>query len=891
LSGKKKEKYCNTVELVPSNLKNVTKRYLLRMDNVLERDVDEPQRGQRPNPVIIPLPNQNDNQQVVSDDGNEFTRPAMQYSPPHFLLPHQQQAIAMAQYYEARMRDHAAAYASAAAGAAWAAAQIATSSRLPPTLPVVEPPSFFPPYLHQPYPTDFTFGPSPTYHHTHRSTSNSENITHDERPVKRHHKMPNSIDIDSQERRGRRRQRVDGSSSSDGGRFQIKSKRQNQYPNHRLNQYHHHSQSKRRDKINLLQKTAVSALHEWCVHQKKQPPKFVLTAGSSDGFCFAVNVDDQEWSRGRGATKASAKQDAAQKALQALVPGVIFDDSGLVVEVKLNHHKTEGKNKSDTDHDEFEALPNLAERLAIDATKKRRCNIYPETTTTTDDDGDDENAYYANRGASVCSALLHALWQIDDRIPEPPSYTYDIPPSGISKEGARPSSFSCTATLKLQSGETDSEFSHNSCQQEKEGDNDPETDRVDKTNSTLMGEKGSSSIFSSHDNDSASVQILTAVGLGTTKRDARHVASAKLLALLFPECEGMVEVKAAAEAAREKYAKSKALKQQSKRLVASCNMTQKATALAWPSSPSWRSPWLAKSSDPHLPTSTIDWMKSLSSYSSIANADLSHVEEVSVESLTLSESNGTIPSRMHDQRETIKVQKLKTSDVALRQIQWENIVDHALQSLNELDDDGRCLPVDPDYEDIGRLILRRGDASDPGLFPKMRFVHENRHDKSLANMSCRSDVEGPPFSVTVFMCRAIALHDEAPLGYAMLTLGFSLPRGKVLRLTDIGSEPHLPRERFVERLQMLANHMKCQLDTGIFHHKKSTKIQRRIVTTSQLRDIVESFCHPQFFFSDESGSKLQSVKEEENEIEDDINDKENHLLPLKDKPSKRSRLD
>ena len=51
--------------------------------------------------------------------------------------------------------------------------------------------------------------------------------------------------------------------------------------------------------------------------------------------------------------------------------------------------------------------------------------------------------------------------------------------------------------------------------------------------------------------------VLEGVGTGATKRQARHVASTKLLALLFPDCNGMVEVKQAAENAREKYARSK----------------------------------------------------------------------------------------------------------------------------------------------------------------------------------------------------------------------------------------------------------------------------------------------------------------------------------------------
>ena len=51
---------------------------------------------------------------------------------------------------------------------------------------------------------------------------------------------------------------------------------------------------------------------------------------------------------------------------------------------------------------------------------------------------------------------------------------------------------------------------------------------------------------------------MEAVATGASKRDAKHIASAKLLALLFPDCKGMVEVVKAAEAA------SKALKQSMK---------------------------------------------------------------------------------------------------------------------------------------------------------------------------------------------------------------------------------------------------------------------------------------------------------------------------------------
>jgi hypothetical protein len=52
------------------------------------------------------------------------------------------------------------------------------------------------------------------------------------------------------------------------------------------------------------------------------------------------------------------------------------------------------------------------------------------------------------------------------------------------------------------------------------------------------------------------------MGFGGTKREARHAASEKLLALLFPDCKSIVEVKAAAGAVREDCAAKKVLKQQ-----------------------------------------------------------------------------------------------------------------------------------------------------------------------------------------------------------------------------------------------------------------------------------------------------------------------------------------
>jgi hypothetical protein len=50
---------------------------------------------------------------------------------------------------------------------------------------------------------------------------------------------------------------------------------------------------------------------------------------------------------------------------------------------------------------------------------KRSLGVYPETSKTSEEE--DQCAFYASRGASVCSVLLHTITQIDSaRIPEAP---------------------------------------------------------------------------------------------------------------------------------------------------------------------------------------------------------------------------------------------------------------------------------------------------------------------------------------------------------------------------------------------------------------------------------------------------------------------------------------
>ena len=840
-------------------------------------DVDN-HPARRDMPAVHPL----QDQQVVSDDGLDRHPHAggdcFVHAPP--FLPHQQQAMAMAQYYEARMRDHAAAYASAAAGAAWAAAQIAVSAQMPPTLPtpIVYPPTYpahhqnVASYINYPHVYDHINLPS-GYH--------SSEFTPEERPIKRHHRMPLGATNEQQERRGRRRQRVDFSSSSDGGRFNLKSQRQNHNANHHC--------KKRREKLNLVGKTGVSALHEWCVHCKKMPPNFVLLPSRPDFFCFAAYVDDLEWSRGRGATKASAKQDAARKALQALVPGVHFDDSGLVTDMTAN--------------EAIEDLPNLAERLAIDATKKRRCDVYPGTSTTTDDDGEDENAYYANRGASVCSALLHAMWQINDDIPEPPSYSYDVPSSSInaSKDGSRPSSFSCTATICLRVRDakqgSDGEVTESNADED-ELDTKPKAKRkgcVDSESSDPTASRNNVTTRELSTVAAKKIKLLTGVGIGATKREARHVASAKLLSLLFPDCEGMVEVKACAEAARERYAASKALKQQTKRFGCPSNQVHNTGSLVM----STGNRCLAKPSDPSLPQAVINMMRSLTrqgvKFPSICSSALVDEDEVSVESLSLSETKAT--SKSDACCSSREVEARREARALSRQHQLARMVDNALQTLNEFDEVGRILPHATHYDDVGRTVLRRADVGDARFVNKL-LLKQGPHAisttspmQAILSGGSSSRFWGPA-SVTLLLCRAIASYDEPPLGCAILTFGFTILKGRVLRVAHIGSEQHLPRERFVECLEQFAANMRCQLETEQSPSCEGSGVMQALAA-QQLTTIVKSFLKRKDSLRDESGSKLQSVKEEDPDMEDDAKDtvRLNLAGSVKDKPSKRSRID
>lgn len=866
-----------------------------------------------------------------------------------------QQPSHLLHFFEAQMRDHAAAFANAAAGAAFVSAQIAADmasastataqqntnlSRMPQS-----PAYMFPPIpMIQPYPPPQPPGPplydpsihpgsdQAAYHNFDSNSSVGDDSTSWEfghRRRKRQQRLPpsqengqqqskqeprvsqsySSNNIGSSGKRGRRRRRFrnDGSSDIESQQHKNHNRRRNRKialasSSSDGGSTYNISKKKQRQPTDesLLGKTGVAALYEWC-GKRRTTPTFTLRNDEGESrhskqlgdFEIAVSIDGQGWGHGRGKNKISAKQEAARVALQALLPGVAFDEaSGIVVKLPegtIFAHPIQAHWSDNGEATTAEDLaPNLAKQLAIghenehenehddkrsanlNATIRRHkmAHVYPGTTTTSEEE--DENAYYASRGASVCSALLHAMVQIDDRIPEAPLYTYQV--------SAVPSSTKSNAQLKRKA---DSPFSSPAM-----------IHRGSFTCTATMGvEKKDPKP------GQPSFEILQAVGVGGTKREARHTASAKLLAMLFPDCKGMAAVKLAAEAAREEYAAEKALKQQSKRFQTFTDSTWSRTNLS-PGTESKQSISFAVASNcPDLPDAVEKHL--LSALGCAENRNRSLVTEGNEPDLV----------RQHS-----------------RQAQLDEIIATALQKLNEHDEDGRSRPDELTVDDVGRTVLRRATPEDVQWIAKLsEGEHSSQYPVSVLgalikdnhNSLTRSgkDPSGSALrlwsaSSTIFLllCRAIAPYEDPPLGFAALTLGFSMERGRTLRVVKIASESHLPRERFIEVLQSFANQMVSSLEVSFSRSRTSANLQ-----TNDIGEILGShLCIPadckQVFENVSNGVlsiereeeplasfQLQAVEEETEDFEEICSGPEcatekRNAKKARVKPSKRSRV-
>ncbi len=741
----------------------------------------------------------------------------------------------------------------------------------------------------------------------------------------------NNNSEESNSRNGRRNRKMAkaASSSSDGGGASWITKKKPRQPND----------------DSLLGKTGISALYEWCMKRRTTPtfseaqnPNFnsKKDADSVEGespqddseirqqhtpkgeegkrrrlelehdfFETTVSIDGIEMATGRGRTKTSAKHDASRRALLTLLPGVEFDEgSGILIRLPGNSSQRTSMQQKMAAITSLEDLaPNLAKHLAIghsndddtnqrerksnDSRKRQKWpQVYPGTSTTSDDE--DENSYYASRGAYVCSSLLHAMVQIDERLTEPPEFTYQV--SAITNEAGGQhlklkrkagvpinststsfprGTFECTGTLKL---------------------------RID---STIDGDDS----FDETPPPRECYRLLRSSGVGGTKSEARHTAAAKLLAMLFPECDGMADVKQAAEAAREQYAASRALKQQSKREAQFTALSRSKKASAGIQSKDsivqnlmcGRVPSTAP-----VPTSMKDeflWLLGGSSTHSEDSPERRSKDRI-------------IESRI----EAGLVRQLS------RQQQLEENMDLALQKLNEHDDEGRSLPDQLTADDVGRTMLRRARADDmfwveklfrtksaplsdfdsSPLFETMLVSDEEPSSKSMRLWSSST--------IVLLLCRAIAPHEDPPLGCAVLTVGFSLQKGKTLRIAQIARKSHQPKERFIETLSLFAKNMDCSLITtppeSSFDNLENDHIQRlldpkidsdktseRIDGTKQSAAIIENIELPTPREGSLVKSSLQAVEEEgEGAEESDSSSPNDEKDKRREKPSKRSRF-
>jgi hypothetical protein len=574
-----------------------------------------------------------------------------------------------------------------------------------------------------------------------------------------------------------------------------------------------------------LGKTAVSALYEWCSKRQRNP--VVTLIGGAPSFDTTIALDGTTVGRGRGANKNAAKQWAARQALQRLVPGIVFDETTgvltslppspedlahLAKQLAIKHEDDDGRLPSDQKEQHKQDGPHPGEpqppqqqqqqqqQPTMHHPPKRTLDVYPGTSTTSEDD--DENAYYSTRGASVCSSLLHNMINIDPNLPEAPVYLYTVDPSwpgtrqnaqlrrkvaGSSQSTVlkvHRAAFTCTAQLV----------------------------QVQATS----GER----------------TTLETTGTGPTKRESRHVAAARLLALLFPDCATMVQVKEAAEAVHETYSQSR--------------RDSKPSALG---------------REQHRPTVMSILQDSLSRLSAVPLPPLvlAQVKQV----LEFPSVSSLIPDADTQARQQSRL------------TQMDAMVDRVLQQ-----EEDESLPVELTEDDVGRTILRRAGPED---LPHIRKLLRER-DASDDELTTRL---WSTCSFVLLFCRAIATF-QPPLGCAVLTLGFDLTKGKTLRVAQIANAPHLPVERLMECLQTFAVGMEATLVT-----QKVGPVSA-MLSTASLRSVLEFQVHPpaeappaSIASSFQRDWPLQSVQEEEES--EGASSSERRSKPQASKPSKRSR--
>jgi hypothetical protein len=340
-----------------------------------------------------------------------------------------------------------------------------------------------------------------------------------------------------------------------------------------------------------------------------------------------------------------------------------------------------------------------------------------------------------------------------------------------------------------------------------------------------------------------------------------------------------VEVKAAAEAAREQYAAGKALKHQ----TASANSRLRRLRQHSEDESSHRNFnfALARRDDPPLPSELQREFREL-----VGIAEGGPNESVN--------RDGHFPDPESPSSSVFR--RLS------RQKQVDSLVEAALQTVNERDEEGRSLPEELTVDDVGRSILRRALPEDLSRIKKLLVLPAHDSDGHADTQKSSSQLTQlfSESSIILLLCRAIAPHDDPPLGCAILSLGFSMEHGRLLHLAQLASEPHLPRERFIECLQDFAAAMNCNLKEG---HRPAAN--EKSLSSTELRSIAESYIlsvdSRKTFTAFRSrlgddiddgtikrvSSPLQSVQEESEVSESSV---EKRSTKRSIKPSKRSRF-
>jgi hypothetical protein len=611
------------------------------------------------------------------------------------------------------------------------------------------------------------------------------------------------------------------------------------------------------------------------------------------------------------------------------------------------------------------------------AERARNRLAFPSASTTSgissaSEDVDDDE-YLAFRGASVCSALLNVMVQIDSRIRDPPSYTFDVCANpatlvqqqqqghhseidqkmhgsskrkGIGFSGAggaivskrrsamnsvgravtiHRSSFACTASLVLHNETVKREHMNDVTPKRKDQkiseDDNNSVQKIEKSIRDQLSAKGN------HDDNAAllesnekrkqivestkdvKIQTLKAIGTGTSKREARHVASAKLLAMLFPECKGMVQVKAAAEAAREQYAAERAKfkrgfqqegeknsKPEARKTNIDLSLDAAEHSLDRPIS-NERCETKGEAAKPCA--------KKIDSADDLAKLSLSEVVETNEwtedesSSLAMTEGNELHKSKQKELGEAI---------------------DSAIQIFNDFDDEGKAPYFNED--DFSKTVLRRATMEDIGAIERLLTKDDDgkRQLSKVApyNISSRSgplsvigetvkpcmgecldqDPDTSPtasqlwgsYTVVLLLSRAVALPDEPPLGLAIVSLEVSSEKGRTLRIADIANEVHFPRERLIECIENLGKIMKVHVE----HSAERCDKNSVLLTESSLRNVIKMYNkndaenydadeepievrqHSSRFYGLEP---LQSVKEEDYEDEDILKSDQTHKRP------------